>query len=163
MYYYAAYIDDTGPEQTVTKFYQAYFVRDFDTVSQNLSVFWAVRFLPQYGDMTPAQLLENRAAIEKDLSEVLAEGEKDTVIPENMTVAVKKEYTKEGKNSAVVVYEIKENGKTTNTEAAVLIRENDKMRILEMVPVFPQSLEQIKQIDTNALDENFANLIGTEE
>ncbi len=161
MYYYAAYIDNSGPEKTVENFYQAYFNRDFTTVSQNLSVLWGVRLLPQYSAMPPAELLKNRARIEKDVSGILAEAEKNNQIPENTTISILKEYTKEGKNSAVVVYAIKENGKTTYQEAAILVREENKLRILQMVPVNEQTLEQVKQIDINTLDSNFESLYTT--
>jgi hypothetical protein len=111
--------------------------------------------------MPPAELLKNRARIEKDVSGILAEAEKNNQIPENTTISILKEYTKEGKNSAVVVYAIKENGKTTYQEAAILVREENKLRILQMVPVNEQTLEQVKQIDINTLDSNFESLYTT--
>lgn len=161
MYYYAAFIDNPGPEKTVENFYQAYFNRDFDTVAQNLSVFWEVRLLPQYSTMTPADLITNRAQIEKEVSSVLATAEKDNQIPKNTKIEVLKEYTKLGKSSAIVVYDIKENNKKMSTEAAILIKENNKLRILEMVPVYDQTLAQIKQMDINELDKNFESLLNT--
>ena len=40
MYYYAAFVDVSDPEQVVEDFYTAYFELDFETVEENLSVFW---------------------------------------------------------------------------------------------------------------------------
>lgn len=161
MYYYAAYIDSSGPEETVNNFYHAYFNKDFDTVAQNLSVFWGVRLLPQYTSMQPAELLKNRAEIEKEVGTILKSTEKDNPIPANTSIEILKENTKVGKNSAIVVYDIKENGKKIFTEAAILINELNKFRILEMIPIDASNLEQLKQIDINTLDKNFETLLNT--
>lgn len=159
MYWYAAYGDTPAPEKTVKIFYQAYFDRDFNTVANNLSVFWAVRFLPDYASMSPEQLLENRTKIEGDISKVIADIEKDNQIPKGVSIEVMKEYTKMGKNSAIVVYGFKENGEVTSMETALLINEKGKLRIFNMSPVDPQTLEQIKAVDINVLDENFDSLL----
>lgn len=159
MYWYAAYGDTPAPEKTVKIFYQAYFDRDFNTVANNLSVFWAVRFLPDYASMSPEQLLENRTKIEGDISKVIADIEKDNQIPKGVSIEVMKEYTKMGKNSAIVVYGFKENGEVTSMETALLINEKGQLRIFNMSPVDPQTLEQIKAVDINVLDENFDSLL----
>jgi len=163
LYWWAAYGDTPAPEKTVKTFYTAYFNRDFNTVSQNLSVFWSVRFLPQYAAMTPTELLANRTKIEADISKVIADIEKDNQIPKGISIEVNKVYTKQGENSAIVVYGFKENGKITSMETAVLIKENGQLRIFNMSPVDPQTLDQIKAIDIKVLDENFTNLLTPEK
>ena len=161
MYWYAAYGDTPAPEKTVKTFYQAYFDRDFDTVAKNLSVFWSVRFLPDYASMSPEQLLENRTKIEADISKVIADIEKENSVPKGVSIEVMKEYTKMGKNSAIVVYSFKENGKDTGMETALLIKEKGQLRIFNMSPIDPETLEQIKAVDINVLDENFDSLLTT--
>jgi hypothetical protein len=162
MYWYAAYGDTPAPEKTVKTFYQAYFDRDFNTVAKNLSVFWSVRFLPDYASMSPQQLLENRTKIEGDISKVIADIEKDNQIPAGVSIEVMKEYTKMGQNSAIVVYGFKENGKVTSMETALLIKEKGQLRIFNMSPVDPQTLEQIKAVDINVIDGNFDSLLKPE-
>lgn len=162
LYWFAAYGDTPEPEKTVNNFYQGYFSRDFDTVAQNLSVFWSARFLSDdYASMTPAELLENRAEIEKEISAVIADSEKDNEIPTGVTVKVMKDYTKVGKESAVVVYSFIENGKETSMEAAILILEKGQFRIFNMSPVDETVLDQIKALDINKIDESFAELLTT--
>ena len=160
LYWFAAYGDTPAPEKTVKNFYQAYFNRDFNTVAQNLSVFWSVRFLPDYASMTPAELLANRAKIEKEISAVIADIEKDNEIPAGVTISVMKDYTKVGKESAIVVYSFMENGKVTSMEAAILILEKGQFRIFNMSPVDDTVLDQIKSLDINILDQNFADLLN---
>ena len=163
LYWFAAYGDNPAPEKTVKTFYTAYFNRDYDTVAKNLSVFWSVRFLPQYAALSPTELLNNRAKIEADISKVIADIEKDNQIPKGISIEIQKEYTKQGQNSALVVYGFQENGKITSMETAVLIKENGQLRIFNMSPVDPETLEQIKSIDIKILDENFTNLMQPEK
>jgi hypothetical protein len=160
MYWYAAYGDTPAPEKTVKTFYKAYFDRDFDTVAKNLSVFWSVRFLPEYADMTPTELLNNRTKIEADISKVIAEIESENTIPEGVSIEVLKEYTKTGKSSAIVVYKFMENGKETGMETALLVKEKQQFRIFNMSPIDVQTLEQIKAVDMNTLDKNVDSLLS---
>ncbi|MDD4801442.1 MAG: hypothetical protein PHF24_00675 [Syntrophomonas sp.] len=159
MYWYAAYVDTSPPEKTVNNFYQAYFERDFDTVAKNLSVFWSVRFLPDYAGMSPAQLLEQRAQIESDISKIIADIEKENTIPKGVSIEILEDYTKIGELSAIVVYMFKENGKDNGMETALLIKENGQLRIFNMSPIDSQTLTQIKAVDINILDENFDSLL----
>ena len=161
LYWFAAYGDTPAPEKTVKNFYQAYFNRDFNTVAQNLSVFWSVRLLSEnYATMTPAELLANRAAIEKEVAAAIADIEKDNQIPAGVTISVMKDYTKVGKESAIVVYSFMEGGKATSMEAAILIMEKGQFRIFNMSPVDASVLDQIKSLDVNILDQNFADLLN---
>lgn len=156
---YAIFFDYSEPENTVNDFYTAYFNRDFDTVAENLSVFWSVRFLPQYGSMQPAELIENREAIEKETSKVIAQIEGDNDLPQNLSIDILKDYTKAGENSALVVYNFNEDGKTVGIEAAILIRENGSLRIFNMAPISTEDLEVLKNYDMTVIDENFLPLI----
>ncbi|MEA4924709.1 MAG: hypothetical protein VB084_05290 [Syntrophomonadaceae bacterium] len=162
LYWYAAYGDTPAPEKTVKNFYQAYFNRNFDVVAQNLSVFWSVRFLPDdYANMAPAELIENRPQIEEQIAAVIADIEKDTEIPQGVTVNIMKDYTKIGQKSAVVVYSFMENGKETGMEAAILIMEKGQFRIFNMSPIDETILGQVKDLDINRIDENFTELLNS--
>lgn len=163
MYTYAAYFDPSTPEKTVENFYEAYFAKNYDTVASNSSVFWAVGYLPQYGTMTPAELLENRAQIESDISKLLASMESMNSAPENITIEVLKDYTKIGTSSAIVVYQFKEAGKAGSTAAAILIKEENRFRIFAVTPIDPQNLAQIKELDVAELDANFEQLLTAEK
>ncbi|MDD3267915.1 MAG: hypothetical protein PHX14_01220 [Syntrophomonadaceae bacterium] len=158
MYYYAAFVE-SSPEKTVQDFYQSYFERDYDTVSKNLSVFWSIRFLPQYSTMTPAQLLENRETIEKESSKVIAEIESKNELPKNISIELMPSYTKKAEYSALVVYTFKENDQPSGMELAILIKEKGKYRIFNMSPVAAQDLEQVKQGNLQELDAGFKKLL----
>ncbi|MEN6349954.1 MAG: hypothetical protein ABFD08_11225 [Syntrophomonas sp.] len=160
MYYYAMFMDTSKPEIIVQRFYQAYFQRDFPKVSENLSVFWSVRFLPQYSLLPPSELVAKRAAIEADATKVIAQIESKNEIPKNIKIEVMPDYTKTGEYSALVVYNFVQNGKPSGMELAVLIKENGRFRIFNMSPVATQDLEQIKNGDLKELDEGFKSLLG---
>ncbi|MEA1960153.1 MAG: hypothetical protein U9N81_02480 [Bacillota bacterium] len=159
MYVYAAFFDVPAPEQTITNFYEAYFDRDFDTVAENLSVFWAVGFLPDYEQLPPDELLSNRIDIMKKTAAFIAGIEQNNTVPQNVQIEILQEYTREAENSAIVAYQFIENEKTTSMEAAILIRENGKFRIFNMTPVDPVSLQQIQNVDISILDKNFEQLL----
>lgn len=162
LYWFAAYGDTPAPVKTVKNFYQGYFNRDFDSVAQNLSVFWSVRFLSdEYISMTPAELLANRSKIEKEISAVIADSEKESPVPTDVTIKVMKDYTQVGKESAIVVYSFIENGKDVGMEASILILEKGKFRIFNMSPIDDSSLGQIKSLDMSIIDKNFAELLGS--
>jgi|GEM_PF-372327 hypothetical protein len=149
------------PEKVVKNFYEAYFDHDFNVVAQNLSVFWATRFLPDdYANMTPSQLIQGRAQIEKDIAAVIADNEKDSQIPQGVTINIMNDYTKVGKYSAVVVYSFMENGKQTSMEAAILIQEKGRFRIFNMSQIDETVLPQIKDLDITKLDQNFTDLLN---
>lgn len=161
LYWYSAYGAVAPPEKTVKTFYKAYFNGDYDTVAKNLSVFWSVRFLPEYASASPEELLANRTKIEGEMSKIIAEIEKENTVPEGITIDIMKQYTKIGKESAIVVYGFNEKGKVTSMETAILILEKGQFRIFNMSPVDTTVLEQIKALDINILDENFAELLVT--
>jgi len=160
MYYYAAYIDLPAPEKTLKNFYQAYFERDFDTVAENLSVLWSVRLLPQYASLKPAELIEKRDAIEKETSRTIAEIEAENKELSGITVEIMPSYTKEGENSALVVYSLKKNGKPISTEMAILVKESGQLRIYDITSVTNEDLEYIKDYDISELDRGLADLLA---
>lgn len=162
MYYYAAFVDVSQPEQVVEEFYTAYFNRDFETVSDNLSVFWSVQFLPQYTSLSPAELLNNRDAIIKEVRQVIAEGEKENILEEDYSIEVLPEYTRQGTNSALVVYSIKENGREVSLEMAILIKEDSQFRIFNMMPTNKEALDMITHEDFKALEESLGKLLQAE-
>jgi len=162
LYWFAAYGDIAAPEKTVKNFYKAYFSRNFDVVAQNLSVFWSIRLVPDdYSSMSPAELLENRPKIEKETAAKLAEMEKDSDIPQNVTVNIMKEYTKIGKESAVVVCSFAENGKETGMEATLMIMEKGQFRIINISPIDETVLAELKDLDMNPIDEQFSELLNS--
>lgn len=159
MFYYAAFIDKSGAEKTVEDFYQAYFNRDYDTVAEHLSVFWAVQFLPQYQNLSPGQLLENRATIEKEIAQIIKEIEEDTKYPENLRIEVNSSLTKQRDNSALVGYTFQENGETSGMEVAILINESGAYRIYSMSPANPTDIQGITDENMDNLDANFKSLL----
>lgn len=159
LYSYAAFIDKPEPEKTVEDFYQAYLTRDFDTVARQLSVFWSVRFLPESASKSPAELLQSRPAIEKEISAVLTDIESTNTMPEDISVEIMKSYTKIGENSAIVVYSFNEKGQTIGMEAAILIKEEGRFRIFNMSPLNEAALGQIEDMDISALDESFSAIL----
>ncbi len=159
MFSYAIFIDTPAPEKTVKEFYQAYFNKDYDTVAEHLSVFWAVQFLPQYHNHSPEQLIEKRADIEKDIAQVIKEIEGDTTYPENLNIKVNSALTKQLEHSAIVGYTFEENGQTSGMEVAILINEKGAFRIYSMSPAHPEDLETITEENMQILDDNFKRLL----
>lgn len=162
MYAYAAFFDIPEPETTVTDFYQAYFDKDFATASTHLSVFWAAQILPEYNSLPPVELLKSRSKIEKNLTKLITTMEENNEMPANIKINIMSEYTREGENSAIVVYGFEGDPSNSGMEAAVLIRENGKLRIFNLSPINPALIEQIKAIDVSVLDENFGKLLQSE-
>lgn len=159
MSYYAHFLDTPAPEKAVNNFYSAYFNQDYDTVAQNLSVFWAVQLLPQYYAMSPAELLENRDAIEKDMAAVIRSIEEGATYPENLNIKIDSTLTREMPHSALVGYTFEENGQAMGMEIAILIKEKNAFRIYNMSPGQPEFLETVTAEDMQILDDNFKLLL----
>lgn len=160
MYSYAAFFDQKGPEKIVENFFQAYYTKDYDTMASNASVFWAVQFLPQYMTMSPADLLANRDKIEKELSKAFKDAEKSNPIPKDVSVKIRKDYTKEGNYAAVVVYDLLKSSKIQGTGAAVLIKEKDQFLILSISPLDEQSLSQVKELKIEEMDASVKEVLN---
>lgn len=159
MYLYAVFFDFPAPEKTVQNYYTAYFNKDYDNVAGNLSVFWAVESLPQYHDMSPAELIQNRALIEKDFSVFIAEIEKDTQYPQDLHIEIEPSYTKMGNNCAFVGYLFKEKDQELGMGVALLLREKGAFRIYDMAPVPLEYLETVTEEDMQQLDADFQRLL----
>lgn len=159
IYAYQTYSYNNSPEKTVRDFYAAYFSKDYNTVASNLSVFWAVRFLPDYQDKNPAELLAERSQIEKEITAVITEIEVENTLPEGLDIKVLPKYTKIGTNGALVVYDFLEKGQPTSREAALLINEKGQFRIFNMSPIDYSLMEEIKNFSIEDLDAGFATLL----
>lgn len=156
LYVYGAFIDHPQSEQTVNQFYQAYFASDYETVAENISVFGAAQYLPNYMQLPPDELMASRKEIEQDMAKVLASTPLDTEELQKSSIEILPDYTKEGSNSALVVYSIKQEEKKLSTDVAVLIKEQGKYRIFSTSPVDAQGLNEIRNFDMDILDENFS-------
>lgn len=162
MYYYAAYIDTPEAEKTVQNFYNAYFEKDYETVAENLSVFWSIQFLPEYHNLSPAEIIAERENIEKDIALIISEIEKDTKYPEDLKIVINPTLTKMTENSALVAYTFEEKGETSGMEVAILIKEKGTYRIYNLSPANPSDIENIDQKAMQTLDENFKGLLEQE-
>lgn len=160
MYSYAAFIDQPAPEKCVKQFYNAYFNQDYDKVAEQLSVFWSATFLPGYEEYTSAQLLENRDKIVKETAETLSNIEGNNKVPEKINLEILKDYTQEGEYSALVAYSFKEGDVPKGMELSILIKESGEFKIFNLTPVNLNMLEQIKNINIDNLDKNFADLLA---
>ncbi|MBO8158108.1 hypothetical protein [Thermosyntropha sp.] len=158
MYYYAAFVDTSPAENAVEDFYTAYFNRDYAAAAQNLSVFWAVQFLPQYQSYSPEELIKNRDKIIKEITEIITEIESKNKIPSDLSIKIQKKYSKREKNSAVVAYSFVEKGKEQGMEVAILIYEKGGWRIISFSPTAPEAMEQITKQDMKDLDKQFSEL-----
>lgn len=162
MYYYAAYIDTPEAEKTVQNFYNAYFEKDYETVAENLSVFWSIQFLPEYHNLSPAEIIADREKIEKDIALIISEIEKDTKYPADLKIVINPKLTKMTENSALVGYTFEEKGEASGMEVAILIKEKGAYRIYNLSPANPSDIENIDQKAMQTLDENFKNLLEQE-
>jgi hypothetical protein len=159
MFYYAAYRDYSNPEVVAKSFYSAYFKSDYDTMAQNLSVFWGVQFMPQYMLMSPQELLENRPAIEESMTEFISRMESENKVPANMSIKMLPKYTQRADNTALVAYEFRQQNKSVGMEMALLVKENNRMRVLKMMPVDQTQLDQLTGNDIAAMEESFKEML----
>ena len=159
MFYYAAYRDYSNPEVTVKSFYQAYFKSDYETMSQNLSVFWGVQFMPQYMLMSPQELIENRPTIEDSMTEFISRMESENKVPSNMSIKILSKYTQRADNTALVAYEFRQQNKLVGIEMALLVKENNRMRILQMMQVDQKQLNQLSGNDIAEMEESFKEIL----
>jgi len=159
MYYYAAYRDYSNPEVTVRNFYNAYFQKDYETVAQNLSVFWGVQFMPEYMRMSPQELMEDRPEIEKKMGDFISRVEAESKMPTGMSIKILPKYTQRADNTALVAYEFKEKNKSAGMEMALLLKEKNRMYILKMIPVNQEQLEQLNGNDIAGLEESFRDML----
>lgn len=162
MYYLAAYIDVATPEKTIDNFYEAYFEKDYETVANNLSVFWSVNMLPQYQDLSAAELLQKRDEIVKDTADKIKSEEADQPQIEGLSVVVMDEHTKTGEYSALVVYQVLEHKEPVYKEVAFLIKEAGGYKIITSAPIEDSDLDLLKEYRLDQLDASFKILLGVQ-
>lgn len=160
MFYYAAYKDPSNPEVIVRNFYNAYFQNDYETVAQNLSVFWGAQFMPQYMLMSPEELIEKRPIIEKNMTKLISQIESQNKIPDDMNVKILSKYTQRQKNTGLVVYELREKNKPINLEMALLLKENNRMYLLQWWSIDREQLQQLNKNDLVAIEAYYSELLG---
>jgi hypothetical protein len=159
MFYYAVYHDYSNPEVTVKSFYNAYFEGNYETVAQNLSVFWGVQFMPQYMLMSPQELIENRPAIEENMAEFISRMESPDKTPDDMSIRILSKYTQREENTALVAYELRQKNKPIALEMALLVKEKNRMRILELMPIDQEQLGQLNGNNIAAMEESFKEIL----
>lgn len=159
MYYYAAYVEFANPEKTVSTYYEAALNQDYDTQAQNLSVFILMQF-PQYMYQDPSDLLKDRPAKEQELRDLLAKQGESIAPPEGISIDIMPEYTRKGTYSALVAYNIIQEGEPAYTELAMLIKEAGRYRIISTLPIPEESLKEITDSDIAELDKSFQQLLG---
>jgi len=159
MYYYAAFVLYANPEKVVADYYTAYFTGDFETVSENTSVFLAAQALPQYANLSPATLLAKRGAIEDDVALLMEQGGEPTQF-EGLSIEIMPEYTRRGEATAVVAYKILKDGEPFGMEAAILDKENNRLRIFQTMPISEESLPEIKKLNMQEMDKNLQSMLS---
>ncbi len=159
MYYYAAYMDIPTPEDTVTEFYEAYFNQDYSLAAENISVFWAAQLLPEYADLKPAELLADRAALEKEVTQFFSMVEQQNPAPADVGIEVNPAYSRIGEYGALVVYELTQSSEAVSMEIAMLIKETDRFYIINIYPLQEENLKDVQEFDMNALDSDFKEIL----
>lgn len=159
MFYYAAFIEIPTPEDTVAEFYEAFFIQDFDLAAQNISVFWAAQLLPDYADHKPAQLLAERPALEKEAAKFFARVEEQNPTPPDVSIAINPAYSRTGEYSALVVYELSQGSDAVSMEIAILIKENDRFYIMNVIPLREENLKDVQEFDMGDLDADFQEIL----
>jgi hypothetical protein len=160
MYYYAAFVAFSNPEDTVRNFYEAYFNEDFNKAAENVSVFWSAQFLPQYMSLEPRQMIANRAAIQRDTAVVLEGFRANDPVPEGIELEILSSYTRKSDNAALVAFKFVREGEPAGFQAAILIKEKYSYLIYNTTPIAESSLDEINKVDLKALNNNFKQLLG---
>lgn len=159
MYYYAAYVDFPTPEDTVSEFYEAYFVHDYEVAAQNISVFWAAQLLPEYAEHKPSQLLKERPALETEAAQFFTMVEQYNPAPADLSIKIDPGYSRTGQYGALVVYELTQAGEPLGREMAMLIKESDRFYILNLYPLQEENLKEVLDFDMEALDSDLQALM----
>lgn len=159
MYYYAAFVQFANPEKVVSTYYDAYFAGDFKTASENTSVFLAARTLQQYAYLPASSLLAERSDIENDIAR-LFEQNIDVTQFEGLSVEILPEYTRQGKNTAIVVFKLMKEEKEVLMQETLLDRENGRLRIYDTVPISKQNLPEIKKVNMKDMDAQYNTMMA---
>jgi hypothetical protein len=159
MYYYAAFVQFANPEKVVSTYYESYFAGDFKTASEQTSVFQATQLLQQYAYMPASALLAERRDIEDDMAR-LFEHNTDIAQLEGLSVEIMPEYTRQGKNTAIVVFKFMEDGKEVIMQQSILVREKGRLRIYNTIPISRQNLPEIKKVDMKDMDAQYDDMMS---
>jgi len=150
-----------GPEKTVENFYLAYAGSDYEGMAENLSVFWSLQFLPQYGVNKPSELIEKRPEIVKDTAEILSSTTTD--IDTELKVKVLPEYTQEWNNTAMVVYAGLKDEEEMGREVALLVKEKEDFYIYIWMPIYDEeSIETLKS-EFSEFDTYYSEILTNDE
>ena len=164
-YYYAAFVDTSssnGPEATVNSFYRAYFEHDYDTVSSETSVFWAIQYLPQYQNLDPAQVMAERSEIIQDFAEVLYSLGASQPVQGDISIQILPHYTRILSHSALIAYDFIQDGNPAGMEAALLIKEDGGFKIYSVNPTSEEVMLSVTDDDMELINNNCKALLGIE-
>ncbi len=165
MYYIAAYYPDLGqakgPEKTVDNFYASYINSDYQGMAENLSVFWSLQFLPQYSGSKPSELIAQRDVIEKETAELLSST--TTNIETGLKIEVQKEYTKEWKNTAMVVYAGSLGEEELGREVALLVKENKQFYLYMWMPFEDDASLSALETDFSKFDTYYTEVLAKDQ
>jgi len=115
--------------------------------------------MPQYMLMSPQELIENRPAIEESMTELISRMESENKVPANMSIKILPKYTQRADNIALVAYEFREKNKSVGMEIALLVKENNHMRIFQMMPADQTQLDQLTGNDIATIEESFKEVL----
>lgn len=150
-----------GPEKNVENFYAAYADSDHQGMAENLSVFWSLQFLPQYGGNKPSELIEKRPEIEKDTAEILSSTTTD--VDTELKIKVLPEYTQEWNNTAMVVYAGFKDEEELGREVALLVKEKDSFYMYIWMPIYDdESIEALKS-EFSEFDTYYSEVLTNDE
>ena len=115
--------------------------------------------MPQYMLMSPQELIENRPTIEDSMTEFISRMESENKVPSNMSIKILSKYTQRADNTALVAYEFRQQNKLVGIEMALLVKENNRMRILQMMQVDQKQLNQLNGNDIAEMEESFKEIL----
>ena len=165
MFYLATYYPDLGktqgPEKAVENFYIAYAQSDYQGMAENLSVFWSLQFLPQYGDKSPTELIAQRDEIVKAAAEILSST--TTEVESELKIKVLPEFTQKWNNTAMVVYAGFLGEEELGREVALLVKEDNNYYLYLWMPFYnDESLETLKS-DFSEFDTYYSEVLANDK
>ena len=155
MVYYSSY---TRPENTVLNYFDSISKQDYTATADCLSVFVMAMQLPEYASpsITGKELLALRSEVVEAYASHLAG---NSLSSSDAIVKPIKQYTKIGRNAAIVVFDLTFEEQNP-TLIAHLIKEANKFRIIDIYEIENSAAfrEEIDRVDINKLDQEAAAL-----
>ncbi len=145
---------DPNPEITVSKYFQAVNARQYDIAADQWSVFPVAGLFPEYQELTPAELVNKRPEIVKEIAEIL-EG---SPAPNNVKATIESSHTKIGEYGALVAFYQEQEGQPKQMMAALLIKEAGRFRILSHGPASAEAIEEFSKSEFKEFDANLKSL-----